>query len=126
MNKAQLQKRLLAGGSVLAAVWSLGLTAHAQTVPAASETTVDEVVVTGIRRSIMQSLDAKRTAASVVDVITAEDIGKLPDQNIAESMSRISGVSITRKDGEGNNFSIRGIDLNRVCPSSGHLAQMRT
>lgn len=116
MTKTQFQTRLLAGASVLAAAWSLGLGAAAQTAAPAptADDTVEEVVVTGIRRSIMQSLDAKRTAASVVDVITAEDIGKLPDQNIAESMSRISGVSITRKDGEGNNFSIRGIDLNRV------------
>ncbi|MET0339224.1 MAG: TonB-dependent receptor plug domain-containing protein, partial [Caulobacter sp.] len=114
MTKSQMS-RLALGASALTLAWSAGLGAIAQTSQAADETgAIEEVVVTGIRRSIMQSLDAKRTADSVVDVITAEDIGKLPDQNIAESLSRISGVSITRKDGEGNNFSIRGIDLNRV------------
>ncbi|WP_369062107.1 TonB-dependent receptor [Caulobacter sp. 73W] len=114
MTKTQIN-RLALGASALSLAWAAGLGALAQTSQPADETgVIEEVVVTGIRRSIMQSLDAKRTADSVVDVITAEDIGKLPDQNIAESLSRISGVSITRKDGEGNNFSIRGIDLNRV------------
>ncbi|MDP3749382.1 MAG: TonB-dependent receptor [Phenylobacterium sp.] len=113
----QRDRRLLAGVSVLAVCWGVAATASAQSTGAATasdETQIEEVVVTGIRGSIIKSLEAKRTADSVVDVITAEDIGKLPDQNIAESMSRISGVAITRKDGEGNTFSIRGIDLNRV------------
>lgn len=81
--------------------------------PEAEEAAAD-IVVSGIRRSIAQSLDQKRNAISVVDVITAEDIGKLPDNNIAESMSRIPGVQISRRDGEGNTFAIRGLDLNRV------------
>ena len=48
---------------------------------------LQEVVVTGIRASLEQSLEAKRSADSVVDVITAEDIGKMPDKNIADSLS---------------------------------------
>ncbi|MBU1345393.1 MAG: TonB-dependent receptor [Alphaproteobacteria bacterium] len=77
-------------------------------------TRVDEIVVTGIRRSVEQSIAAKRNADSVVDVITAEDIGKLPDQNIAESLARIPGVQITRRDGNGNGFTVRGISQNRI------------
>ncbi len=106
----------LTGVSALAICWAIGASASAQTAPAAppSSDTVEEVVVTGIRKSIAAALEQKRAAESIVDVVSAEDIGKLPDQNIAESMSRIPGVQISRKDGEGSNFTIRGIDLNRV------------
>jgi TonB-dependent receptor len=81
---------------------------------AQSEQALEEIVVTGIRASVQKSLDDKRAAAGVVDVITAEDIGKLPDNNVAESMSRISGVQITRRDGDGSTFAVRGITQNRL------------
>ncbi|TQV89867.1 TonB-dependent receptor [Aliikangiella coralliicola] len=66
------------------------------------------LVVTGIRGSVVKSLNTKRNAESIVDAITAEDIGKFPDQNVAESLQRITGVSITRAFGEGERVSIRG------------------
>lgn len=74
----------------------------------------EEIVVTGIRASLQQSINVKRAAGNIVDVITAQDIGKLPDQNVAESMSRITGVQITRSEGEGSNFTVRGISQNRL------------
>ncbi|MFD1034801.1 TonB-dependent receptor [Sphingomonas hankookensis] len=74
----------------------------------------EDIVVTGIRASLQQSITAKRTASNIVDVITAQDIGKLPDQNVAESMSRITGVQITRREGDGSNFTVRGISQNRL------------
>jgi TonB-dependent receptor len=74
----------------------------------------EDVVVTGIRASLQQSINAKRAAGNIVDVITAQDIGKLPDQNVAESMSRITGVQITRREGDGSNFTVRGISQNRL------------
>ncbi|TCP33196.1 TonB-dependent receptor [Sphingomonas sp. BK235] len=74
----------------------------------------EDVVVTGIRGSLQQSINVKRAAANIVDVITAQDIGKLPDQNVAESMSRITGVQITRREGDGSNFTVRGISQNRL------------
>jgi TonB-dependent receptor len=73
-----------------------------------------EIVVTGIRASLQQSINVKRAADNIVDVITAQDIGKLPDQNVAESMSRITGVQITRREGDGSNFTVRGISQNRL------------
>jgi len=82
--------------------------------PGQADVPGQDIIVTGIRGSISRALDAKRNAVGVVDVINAEDIGKLPDQNIAESMSRIPGVQITRREGEGNQFVVRGLDLNRV------------
>lgn len=78
--------------------------------PQASE----DIVVTGIRASLQESINVKRAAGSIVDVITAQDIGKLPDQNVAESMSRITGVQITRREGDGSNFTVRGISQNRL------------
>ena len=77
---------------------------------------VDSVVVTGIRRSLDTSLDLKRGAKGLVDGIVAEDIGKFPDTNLAESLSRISGVSVERNNGEGTRITVRGMgpDFNLV------------
>ncbi|HEY2809649.1 MAG TPA: TonB-dependent receptor [Steroidobacteraceae bacterium] len=70
---------------------------HAQTSTAAasSDQGLEEVVVTGIRYSLEKSLEEKRTANSVIDVITAEDIGKMPDKNIADSLQRVPGITIS-------------------------------
>ncbi len=71
---------------------------------------LDEIVVTGIRSSLQHSLDMKRDAAGVVDVITAEDIGKFPDSNVAASLQRVPGVSIQRSGtrGEPTGITVRG------------------
>ncbi|WP_339075036.1 TonB-dependent receptor [Teredinibacter turnerae] len=68
----------------------------------------EEVVVTGIRASLDQSMDIKRNSTAVVDAITAEDIGKFPDKNVAESLSRITGVGVSREYGEGEKIVVRG------------------
>lgn len=69
---------------------------------------IEEIVVTGIRSSLIQSMDRKRYADGVVDAITAEDIGDFPDTNLAESLQRITGVSIDRERGEGARVTVRG------------------
>ncbi len=69
---------------------------------------LEEVVVTGIKGSMMRSMDIKRDSAGVVDAISAEDIGKFPDTNLAESLQRITGVSINRTNGEGSQVTVRG------------------
>src|SRR3546814_587453 len=68
----------------------------------------DAIVVTGIRASLAASADIKRNAQGVVDAISAEDIGKFPDTNLAESLQRITGVSIDRSNGEGSVVTVRG------------------
>ena len=74
---------------------------------------VQEVVVTGYRKSLTQSTDAKRDAIGFIDQVNAEDIGKFPDTNIAESFNRIPGITISRDiDGEGTDISIRGLGTN--------------
>ena len=69
---------------------------------------LDEVVVTGIRGSLKASMNIKREATGVVDAISSEDIGKFPDTNLAESLQRITGISIDRRNGEGALVSARG------------------
>ncbi|RYY01207.1 MAG: TonB-dependent receptor [Gammaproteobacteria bacterium] len=68
----------------------------------------EEIVVTGIKASLQRAVDIKRDAAGVVDAISSEDIGKMPDANLAESLQRISGISIDRTDGEGAKLTSRG------------------
>ena len=70
--------------------------------------TIEEVVVVGIRQSLRKSMDVKRSRDGVVDAITAEDIGDFPDSNLAESLQRITGVSIDRDRGEGKSVTVRG------------------
>ncbi|WP_111977115.1 TonB-dependent receptor [Algibacillus agarilyticus] len=70
----------------------------------------DEIIeVRGIRSSLTESMDIKKNAPSIQDSIVAEDIGKFPDQNVAESLQRISGVMISRNNGEGASVSVRGM-----------------
>src|SRR5262245_63787478 len=69
---------------------------------------LEEVVVTGLRGSMKASMNMKREATGVVDAINAEDIGKFPDTNLAESLQRITGVSIDRVNGEGSRITARG------------------
>jgi len=84
----------------------------------------DEVVVTGIRASLERSIAIKRDSTGVVDAISAEDIGKFPDTNLAESLQRITGVSIDRRNGEGSTVTVRGFgaDYNLVTLNGRQLA----
>ncbi|HFF3761300.1 TonB-dependent receptor [Stenotrophomonas forensis] len=99
---------------------ALAAPAWAQDAPAAGPAdpaTLDTVQVTGIRGSLQSSMNLKRDSQGVVDGIVAEDIGKFPDTNLAESLQRISGVSIDRtSSGEGSKVTVRGIgpDYNLV------------
>ncbi len=105
--------------TLLAMAVSLALSAGAaaqQQSEAPSATNLDTVNVTGYRASVEKALDIKRGEAGVVDAIVAEDVGKFPDLNLAESLQRIPGVVITREAGEGRNISVRGLgpDFTRV------------
>lgn len=71
-----------------------------------------DIVVTGLRASLERSIAIKRDSAGVVDAISAEDIGKFPDTNLAESLQRITGVSINRTNGEGALVTVRGFGPN--------------
>lgn len=94
----------------------LGGMGHVWAQEAAAKPEAEQVVVTGIRKSLDTSLNLKREARGVVDGIVAEDIGKFPDANLAEAAQRISGVSIDRSAGEGSKITVRGVgpDYNLV------------
>jgi len=103
-NKISFKKRLIATAVASCALSGVGSLAWAQD----GNQMLEEVVVTGIRASLEQAMDIKRDASGVVDAISAEDIGKFPDANLAESLQRVPGVSIDRNAGEGNSVSVRG------------------
>ena len=77
-----------------------------------SDTGSDDIVITGIRGSAAASIRAKRASSVISDVLTAEDIGKFPDKNVAEALQRIPGVVINHTFGEGERVSVRGTDTN--------------
>lgn len=117
MKISQQYANGLRKGAVTAlALGAFASIAHGQAAPAKPNTgsdgqapDVQEVVVTGIRASLERAMDIKRDADVVVDSISAEDIGKFPDANVAESLQRITGVAIDRNQvGEGQTVTIRG------------------
>lgn len=105
----QRNRKLLGGASIvtlsLALLGLLVSPAIAQTAP---EQTAETVVVTGIRGALNKSRDIKRKAINNVESIVAEDIGKMPDLNLAESIQRVPGIAMSREGGEGRNITLRG------------------
>ena len=124
----RIARSTLAGTALAASLWGTNAFADQQQVPASekgplqvaanetggSDTGLDELVVTGIRYSLKESLASKRASTDVVEVVTAEDIGKLPDKNVADVLQRVPGVNTqSAASGEGgfdenNRVSIRG------------------
>ncbi|MFT7367554.1 MAG: iron complex outermembrane receptor protein [Oceanospirillaceae bacterium] len=82
--------------------------AHAQ------EQALEEVTVTGIRGSLASALQEKRSSDNLVEIIQSEDVGKLPDQNLAEVLENVTGIQITRTAGVGTGVQIRGTNANRT------------
>jgi len=101
------QNKLAIAIAAILASGSLG-PAYAQDRSSAQSDTIEEVIVSGLRGSLEASMDIKRDAVGVVDAISAEDIGKFPDTNLAESLQRITGISIDRRNGEGAQVTARG------------------
>lgn len=110
MNHTHFKKKQLA----LSLSMAMGLsaliphTAVAEEEPNNQASDIEVIQVSGIRGSLVKSMDIKRQSAGVVDAITSEDIGKFPDTNLAESLQRITGVSINRSNGEGSEITVRG------------------
>ncbi len=98
----------MASTTVKATAVSTAIAIALGTAPPILAQELEEVVVTGIRGSLTAALDLKRETSGVMDAISAEDIGKFPDTNLAESLQRITGVSINRVEGEGSEVTIRG------------------
>ena len=111
-------KRNLLSAALASAIALAAADVHAQTAQAsvpqsgAEATDLDTVVVTGIRRGIENAIETKRDSTSIVETISAEDIGKLPDISIAESLARLPGLTAQRVAGRATNINIRGLPDN--------------
>ena len=116
-------KRNLLSVALASATMMLMAQAHAQTAQPAGQTeeeaaaarkkaddakTLDKVEVVGIRSAIEKSIDTKQTSTSIVEAISAEDIGKLPDASIADSIARLPGLTAQRERGRAAQINIRG------------------
>ena len=123
MRKGILRRNLWCAGASLAVMAGTGIVTPAlaqeaqdtQEAPAApgvqeqDQGTDGAIVVTGFRQSLQKALNLKRESVSSVDAVVAEDIAKFPDQNLAESLQRIPGISIQRDAGEGRAITVRGL-----------------
>ena len=96
------------GCAVFLALAGAQASAQTQAADGVQAAPVSTVTVTGIRRSIEDAIAVKRDATSIVETISAEDIGKLPDISIAESLARLPGLSAQRVNGQAQQISIRG------------------
>jgi iron complex outermembrane receptor protein len=109
-NGINVSARLLCGAATLAlAATAAPVLAQDAAAEVASEEQGEDIIVTGIRGSIQSSLNAKREATSIVEVIAAEDIGQLPDLSIADTLARLPGVTAQRVRGRSQQVSIRGL-----------------
>ncbi|WP_214647587.1 TonB-dependent receptor [Novosphingobium aerophilum] len=108
-HQSILRASLLTASSVVALIAAPA--ALAQDAAPADSPEAD-IVVTGFRQSLATALAAKRRSTLIIESITAEDIGKFPDQNITESLQRLPGIQIDRENGQGTKVRIRGLDQN--------------
>ena len=121
-----------AAAADVSAAASTAAAAQATPTPAAPATATDQnnqataIVVTGIRGSLQRDINIKRNATGVVDAISAEDIGKFPDPNVASAMQRIPGVTIQRAGvrGDANGVTVRGFggDFNDTLVDGRHVS----
>jgi iron complex outermembrane receptor protein len=105
MQHSIFTKKRLALGVTLA----VGMTSASQVIAQGDEQSIEEVLVTGVKGAQISAINAKRDAQSIIDSISAEDIGKLPDVTVADSLQRIPGIQIQRDAGEGATVNVRGL-----------------
>jgi len=135
MKMSRMHRRVTLSAAIASALAAAVVPASAfaqQATPATTgtpdATTLDSVTVTGYRYAIEKSLQQKRDANAVVEVITAEDVGKFPDKNVADALQRVPGVVITRSGGEGKSVSVRGLapDLTLTQLNGNYVATSET
>ncbi|NJR20170.1 MAG: TonB-dependent receptor plug domain-containing protein [Hyphomonadaceae bacterium] len=102
-------RRFASAASIIALSAALGSNAFAQETATPPQAEAEVVVVTGIRAALQNAVATKRTLAVISETVSAEDIGKLPDVSIAESIARLPGLAGERIDGRVQRVSIRGL-----------------
>ncbi len=130
MRSTQFIKTPLAASVAMILTAGMGSISNAQAFEEqqSTEDKIEVIEVKGILGSMIRAMDMKRQATGVVDAISAEEMGKFPDTNLAESLQRITGVSVSRSNGEGSEITVRGfgpefnlITLNgRQMPGTGY------
>jgi iron complex outermembrane receptor protein len=110
LNRVQLPGTAGFGLVVLLAVAGPAYSQDQTGTTPGNEGTLETVTVTGVRAAIESAISVKKTSDNIVEAISAEDIGKLPDTSIAESISRLPGLTSQRSDGRASDISIRGTD----------------
>ncbi|RJF36561.1 TonB-dependent receptor [Pseudoalteromonas gelatinilytica] len=129
MKSTKFIKTPLAASVAMFLTAGLGtMSAYAQDEQEKADNEIEVIEIKGIRGSMIRAMDMKRDATGVVDAISAEEMGKFPDTNLAESLQRITGVSVSRSNGEGSEITVRGfgpefnlITLNgRQMPGTGY------
>ncbi len=115
MNKTKINTKILPI-TIAVSIALSGQSYAAEEQTKSIDENIEVINVTGIRSSLDRALQNKRNSDSLVDGIAAEDIGKFPDQNVAEALQRITGVSISRTNGEGSQVTVRGFgpEFNQV------------
>src|SRR5450631_1933939 len=104
------KKRLPACGTGALAIFStFGLQAYAAETPATKDSDLTEIVVTGVRQALKDSINTKKSSDLIGDNITTAEIGQLPDVTIAEELNRLPGVNTTRDRGNASQASVRGL-----------------
>lgn len=113
-GNSRLSAKLLIGTALSALAVPGAALAQDQRQAAEPESGDQAIVITGIRSSLQSALNERRNSDNLIEVIQAEDIGKLPDQNLAEVLENVTGIQITREAGVGTAVQIRGTDENRT------------
>ena len=109
MKSTKFIKTPLAASVAMILTAGLGtMSAYAQDEQEKADNDIEVIEIKGIRGSMIRAMDMKRDATGVVDAISAEEMGKFPDTNLAESLQRITGVSVSRSNGEGSEITVRG------------------
>lgn len=119
-------KKLVLPSAISCIVAGMAMPGFAQEATEEQAGTLEEIVVTGIRRGLMDSIAMKRDSSSVIEAISAEDIGKLPGTSIADSLSRLPGVTTQRISGRPSVVSIRGLGPNLTATTLNGRAQVST
>ncbi len=109
MNKPLGRIRLAVSMALIAGVSAGTVNAQTQS-QSANEEVIEEIVTTGIRGSIQRAIDLKQTSNSIVEAVSAEDLGRLPDTSIADAISRLPGLTSQRAEGRASAISLRGTD----------------
>ena len=108
VNMMKFTKSQIALSVALSLMGSTAMAEESSTAKDVAQDDIEVIAVSGVRLSLKEAIATKRGSDNILDSIAAEDMGKFPDTNLAESLQRITGVSVSRNNGEGSQITVRG------------------